>query len=163
MILERRGLSVLSFILAVLILLIGTVGVCYANWNKELNITSCVSTGYLIVDLSLLDARCGADECGTVQEMPDGSFFVRVENAVAGSEVSLRFNVENNGSVPVTYEIGSISDSPANELILSLGCAGNLSPGDSRQDTISLFIPELEDGESAKEYSFNFELTFSQC
>lgn len=163
MILERRGLSVFSFILAVLILLIGTVGVCYANWNKELNITSCVSTGYLSVDLSFLEAQSGADQYGTVQELPDGGFLVPIDNAVAGSEVTLHFNVENTGTVPVTYEIDSLSESLANELILSLGGGAILLPGASAQDTISLYIPELEDGESTKQYSFSFELNFSQC
>lgn len=162
MILKRRGLSVLNFILAVLILLIGTVGVCYANWNKDLNITSCVSTGYLSIDLSFLEARCGTDECGTVQEQ-DGGFLVLVDNAVAGSEVILLFNVENTGTVPVTYEIDSLSESLANELILSLGGGAKLLPGDFRQDTIKFYIPELEDGESTKQYSFSFELNFSQC
>ncbi|NLL46764.1 MAG: hypothetical protein GX250_08180 [Clostridiales bacterium] len=159
MILSRRGISVFNFILAVLILLIGTIGVCYASWNKELNITSCVSTGYLSIDLSFLESQGGAD----VQKMQDGSYFVSVENAVAGSEVSLLFNVENTGTVPVTYEIDSFSESLANELILSLGSGANLLPGDFRQDTIRLYIPELEDGESTKEYSFSFELNFSQC
>lgn len=159
----KRGLSVFNFVLAVLILLIGTVGVCYARWNKELNITSSVSTGYLSISLIFLDEQNGTGVSKGVQDMQDGSFSVSVDNAVAGSEVTLDFIVENDGTVPVTYQIYNPSRSLANELTMALEYGGALSPGDSRQDTIKLYLPELKDGESTKEYSFNFELNFSQC
>lgn len=161
MVLQRHGSSVFGFIFAVLILLIGVIGVCYANWNQELNITGSISTGELNVNLTILEVLCGDAVC-EIEDKHNGSFYVSVENAAAGSEVALRLDIENIGTVPVTYQIYNVSDSPADELIVTLESSGDLLPGNSKQDTIKIHIPELNDGESAKEYTFKLELNFSQ-
>lgn len=163
MVLRKNRLSITNYCLSVLILLIGVIGVCYAKWNEELIIIGSISTGCLNIDLDLLNVDCGEAECEIISDKRDGgSLHVLIENAVPGSEATIHFEVYNPGTVPVTYQISNTSESPADELIVTLESGGYLRPGDSKKDAIKIFIPELKDGESASEYTFKFELIFSQ-
>ena len=69
--------------MAVLILLIGAVGVCYANWSTQLGIISSVPTGEFCVDVDF--DLPGGEQSAAGLDKP-GSFFVAIVDAAAGSE-----------------------------------------------------------------------------
>jgi hypothetical protein len=153
----RRSTSFFSF-MAVLILLIGAVGVCYANWSTQLGIISSVSTGEFCVDVDF--DLPGGEQSAAGLDKP-GSFFVAIVDAAAGSETFLPFSVTNNGSIPVTYSIQNISAEGGLTITLA-GGGGVLEPGESRQGEVIIAVPEEAGGDAEAEYGFSFELNFSQ-
>lgn len=106
----RLPLKPISVLLSFIILSVGIIGVSYAYFNAPNNISSKISLGDIDVVFSglYIDPGSAADTaCVTEAAIVDSGKYIEINiiNAYPGYTSTIFYEVTNNGSVPVAYEL----------------------------------------------------------
>jgi len=153
----------------VLTLVLGSMGVGYAMWDKTLDINGTVNTGE--VNLEIISAS--SDDIGidpgkdkdvgsTTVAIDPGlqSITVTVTNGYPCYEVYVHFTVHNNGSVPVKLQAVT-ANAPPEITVEGWNALGEqIDPCENRDNTIHLHV-EQSAAENAT-YTFNVEFYYVQ-
>ena len=155
----------------VLTLVLGSMGVGYAMWDKTLDINGTVNTGE--VNLEILSASSddppGAIDPGkdkdvgcTTAVIDDGgqSITVTVTNGYPCYEVYVHFTVHNSGTIPVKLQLVTLTAPPEITLSGWNSIGEQIDPCERSDNTIHLHVKQIADENAT--YTFNVEFYYVQ-
>lgn len=153
----------------VLTLVLGSMGVGYAMWDKTLDINGTVNTGEVNLEIvSVAPDDLGIDpgydkDVGSttaVIDPGDQSITVTVTNGYPCYGVHVHFTVHNNGTVPVKLQ--SVTSTAPPEITVSgwNALGEQIDPCERRDNTIYLHVEQS--AEELAQYTFTVEFYYVQ-
>jgi len=152
----------MRILLVLLLLPVGMIGISYSGFNGLTQFNHCVSTGNMDVVFSDLNLIEGASSpCSANAEiMKEGKWIeINIEDAVPGYSATFSYEVSNNGTVPVIYELDELGE---NEMITISSDERFIAPeGGKAQGQIKISL--ADDALSSEDYALDLMLTFQQA
>ncbi|HHX77245.1 MAG TPA: hypothetical protein GX697_02715 [Firmicutes bacterium] len=153
-----------SFIWFTVTLLFSLMGLGYAAWQDSLNVEGTVGTGNIDVafaDCWLLDEACRNETpAATKVSCTSKCLYIDITGAYPGYNVWLGYEIVNNGSMPVKYEIGPYVGNKKQVLVINRPPEASVL--DSGKSAVGKMQVIVRDVAWDSEYNFSLRLDFRQ-
>lgn len=163
---KKIGLICLALVLA-----LGTVGVGYAHWSKNLYIEGTVNTGEVNLEIISvasddigIDPGKDKDVASTavqIDPLDDQRVIITVDNGYPCYYNYVHFTVHNNGTIPVKLQSVTVTSAPPEITVSGWDTIGEqVDPCTNKDNTIYFHIEQSAD--ELATYTFTVEFYYVQ-
>ena len=155
-------IRLIRFLLALFLLPVGIFGISYSLFSSMTDISSSVSTGNIDVifsDVHITDNSSSSPSPEADIENNGKSIAINIEKVLPGDTVTFYYEVRNNGTVPVVYELSNFGG----ESIMNISADNNYicAGGGTGKGNIRIAIGD--DAQPNECFDLYLELNFQQA
>lgn len=160
--------KLISAVLFSVILSVGIIGVSYSNLTATQTISSSASMGNINVvfsNLSIVKDSLTDPSCVTEAKIIDNGKHIEINigNAYPGFTETINYEVTNNGTVPLVYEVNPPSGNTGAPVQINIIENGDYICGSGGQALGQIIITVGDNAAQCKSYSLYTELNFQQA